>query len=99
MKTNKLTLAIALLVLAIAASSFFSEVSWQIKASSPDSLRRIVGLPSLAVGDLNPAARNPGLEQLCTSFFDMPGSSCIYYTQGVASLNLTLACNVSETQK
>ena len=99
MKTNKFFLLIVLLIVAIVASSIFSEVSWSIKSSSPDALRKIVGLPSLAVGNLNPAARNPGIEQLCTSFYDVPGGYCIYFTQGVAPLNLTLACNVTEVTK
>jgi hypothetical protein len=99
MKTNKLFLLIVILIVSIAASSIFSEVSWSIKSNSPDNLRRIAGLPSLAVGNLNPASRNPGLEQLCTSFYDVPGGYCIYFTPGVAPLNLTLACNVTEVTK
>lgn len=96
---NKLFLLISLLIVAIAASCIFSEISWSIKLSSPDELRETVGLPSLAIGNLSPAARNPGLEQLCTSFFDVPGGYCAYYTQGVAPLNLTLACNITEANR
>jgi hypothetical protein len=96
---NKFAVLIALLIVTIAASSIFSEVSWSIKSSSQDNLRKMIGLPSLAVGNLNPAARNPGLEVLCTSLYDVPGGYCIYFTQGVAPLNLTLACNVTEASK
>ena len=99
MKTNKYFLLISLLIVTIAASCIFSEWSWSIKSSSPDALRRMVGLPSLAIGNLNPAARNPGLEVLCSSFYDVPGGYCSYFTQGVAPLNLTLACNITEVSK
>jgi hypothetical protein len=99
MKTNRFYLSIALLIVTIAASCIFSELSWSIKANNPDPLRKMIGLPSLAVGNLNPAARNPGLEQLCTSFYDVPGGYCIYFTQGVEPLNLTLACNVTGVSK
>jgi hypothetical protein len=99
MKTNKFFLLIALLIVTIAATSVVSEWSWSIKSSSPDTLRKMVGLPSLAVGNLNPAARNPGLEVLCASFYDVPGGYCSYFTQGVSAVNLTLACNVTEVTK
>jgi hypothetical protein len=59
----------------------------------------MAGLPSLAIGNLNPAARNPGLEVLCTSLYDVPGGYCIYFTQGVPQLNLTLACNITGVTK
>jgi p-aminobenzoyl-glutamate transporter AbgT len=96
---SKFFLFIVFLIVVIVLSCAFSEVSWSIKSESPDALRKLVGLPSLAVGDLNPAARNPALEQLCTSFFDVPGGNCIYYTQGIEKTNLTLACNVTEVAK
>jgi hypothetical protein len=83
----------------IAASSLYSELSWSRKSSAPDPLREMVGLPSLAIGNLNPVARNPGIEQLCTSFYDVPGGQCIYFTQGVTPINLTLACNITEATK
>jgi hypothetical protein len=96
---NKFFILIALLMVSIAASCIFSETSWSIKSSSQDNLRKMIGLSSLAVGNLNPAARNPGLEVLCTSLYDVPGGYCSYFTQGVAPLNLTLACNVTGVSK
>jgi len=99
MKTNKFFLLIIFLIISIGVSCLLSEWSWATKYDSPDSLRKVVGLPSLAVGNLNPVARNPGLEVLCTSFYDVPGGYCIYFTQGVAPLNLTLACNITEVSK
>ena len=99
MKINKLLFLITFLIATITVTSVLSEWSWAIKSNSPDPLRKIVGLPSLAIGNLNPVARNPGLEQLCTSFYDVPGGQCIYFNQGVAPINLTLACNISEATK
>jgi hypothetical protein len=96
---NKVFLFTVLLIIAILVSCLYSEVSWALKSNRVDPLRKVVGLPSLAVGNLNPAARNPGLEQLCTSFYDMPGGYCIYFTQGIRPLNLILACNVTEAGK
>jgi hypothetical protein len=95
MKKNGFFQLICVLFLAILVSCIYSELSWSIKSSQPDALRKLVGLPSIAVGNLNPAARNPGLELLCASFYDAPGGYCSYYTAGVSAVNLTLDCNVT----
>ena len=96
MKINKIFLGILVLIIANLLVCLVSEYSWSIKSNSSDSLRKLVGLPSVAVGDLNPAARNPGLEPLCASFYDVPGGYCSYFAQGVSVVNLTLACNITE---
>jgi len=59
-----------------------SEMSWTNKENSPQPLRQVVGLPNIAVGNLNPAARSPGLEVLCISFYDVPGGYCHYFAPG-----------------
>ncbi len=80
MKTTKIIFAVsAVLVIFVFTSCVVSEYSWSTKGNSSDSLRQLVGLPSVAVGNLNPAARNPGLEFLCTSLYDSPGGYCYYF--------------------
>jgi hypothetical protein len=44
----------------------------------------------LAVGNLNPSARNPGVELLCTGLYDVPGGYCNYFTMGVPSTNFSV---------
>ena len=82
-KTRTILSIVVILTLFVLLSSAISELSWASKEQTVDALRRATGLPSLAVGNLNPSARNPGLEILCTSFFDQPGGYCYYYTSGV----------------
>jgi hypothetical protein len=67
----------------IIASYAISELNWTLKEQKQESLRRIIGLPSIAVGNLSPAERNPGLEMICTGLNDQPGGYCYYYTSGV----------------
>ena len=62
MKSKILILAIALLLTFVFVSCIASEISWSMKENNPDSLRYVVGLPSVAVGNLSPSARNPGVE-------------------------------------
>ena len=80
---------IALLLAFVVGSCIVSEISWSTKENTPDSLRQIVGLPSVAVGNLNPSARNPGVELLCTGLYDVPGGYCNYFTIGVPSANFS----------
>ena len=72
----------------VAIACVQSELSWLSKENSPQNLRQLIGLPSIAVGNLSPAARNPGLEIFCASFYDVPGGFCQYFTQGVPYENL-----------
>jgi hypothetical protein len=43
----------------------------------------------VAIGNLNPSARNPGVELLCTGLYDVPGGYCNYFTLGVPSTNFS----------
>jgi hypothetical protein len=87
----------ALLLVFVSVSCLASELSWSAKAENPDYLRQLVGLPSVAVGNLNPSARNPGLEYLCTSLYDVPGGYCYYFTSGLPVTNFTIIANISKS--
>jgi hypothetical protein len=87
MKGRTIGLLIGVLVFFVFISCIASELDWLNKESTSDPIREIVGLPSIAVGNLNPAARNPGLEILCTGLYDSPGGYCSYYTNGVPFFN------------
>lgn len=93
MRTLTPLLLAAVLTLFVLLACAGSEISWSAKESAPDALRQIVGLPSVAVGNLNPSARNPGLELLCTSLYDTPGGYCSYFSLGVSYINFTMAGN------
>jgi hypothetical protein len=96
MKTRTLLAATAALLAFISISCLTSEFSWSDKTNSPDSLRQQVGLPSITVGNLNPSARNPGLELLCTSLYDVPGGYCYYFAPGISVTNITIiAVNIT----
>jgi hypothetical protein len=87
----RLTIYILALLLAfVVGSCIVSEISWSNNENTPDSVRQMVGLPSLAVGNLNPSARNPGIELLCTGLYDVPGGYCNYFTMGVPSTNFSV---------
>jgi hypothetical protein len=95
MKGKTLTFIVGSLMALIVFSCLASELSWSNKEAAPDPVREIVGLPSIAVGNLNPAARNPGLELLCTGFYDTPGGYCSYFANGVPFINFTAAGNIT----
>jgi hypothetical protein len=99
MKTKTVLLAMVGLLIFVFVSSAFSEISWSTSDKKSDSLRQLVGLPSFAVGNLNPSARNPGLEALCTSLIDSPGGYCYYFTPGVPEVNLKIYTNITEPTK
>jgi hypothetical protein len=99
MKTKTLLLATVGLLFFVSLSCVISEVSWSTKANNPDSIRQVVGLPSVAVGNLNPSARNPGLELFCTALYDVPGGYCYYFTPGIPVINLTIVANILESNK
>jgi hypothetical protein len=67
----------------VSLSCIASEVSWANKEKVVDPTRELVRLPSVAIGNLSPAARNPGLEIFCTGLYDTPGGYCTYFTDGV----------------
>jgi hypothetical protein len=93
MKTKTIILIIAVLLAFVFLSCAGSEISWSTKNNNSNSLRQIVGLPSIAIGNLNPSARNPGLELLCTGLYDVPGGYCNYFALGVPYVNFPMASN------
>ncbi len=84
---------ISVLVAFVVIAGFLSEISWSAKESNPDPLRQIVGLPSIAIGNLNPSARNPGVELLCAGLYDVPGGYCSYFALGVPYIDFPMADN------
>ena len=94
MKARIFLLLMVGLLIFIFLSCVVSAISWS-QGSSSDTLRQAVGLPGFAVGNLNPSARNPGLELLCTSLYDSPGGYCYYFTSGVPSYNFTIFANIT----
>ena len=96
MKPRTLLMVLAALIAVVAVACATSEISWSTKTNSPDALRQTVGLPSIAIGNLNPSARNPGLEVLCTGLYDAPGGYCYYFTDGVPYINFTIVSITSE---
>jgi len=95
MKAKFLLAIVAGLLVFVSLVCVISEVSWRTRENAPDSLRQLVGLPSLVIGNLNPAARNPGLEVFCTGLSDVPGGYCSYFTDGVPFINFTMFGNVT----
>jgi hypothetical protein len=95
MKSRTLLLFCGALMVFVFLSSAVNQVSWANKENTQDKMRQIVGLPSIAIGNLNPSARNPGLELLCTGLLDVPGGYCFYFTNGVPFVNGTLSENIT----
>jgi len=83
MKNMTILLVAGGLFAIVAISCAVSEISWSTKENVYDPTRKLVGLPSIAIGNLSPSARVPGLEVLCTGFYDAPGGYCGYFTDGV----------------
>jgi CDP-diacylglycerol pyrophosphatase len=97
MKPRIILISVIALVAVVTVACTASEIVWSTKANNPDALRQTVGLPSIAIGNLNPAARNPGLEVLCTGLYDAPGGYCFYFTNGVPYINFTITTVTAET--
>jgi hypothetical protein len=85
--------AIAILLAFVFISCAASEISWSMKKNNEASLRFVVGLPSVAVGNLSPSARNPGVEVLCTGLYDVPGGYCNYFSMGIPFIGFPMATN------
>jgi len=81
-----------LLVLILCATS---ELSWNIKEQTQQPIRTIIGLPSIAIGNLNPTARNPELEIFCTGLYDQPGGYCFYFSTGVPFEDYQYLANIT----
>ena len=86
-----LVILLPLLVLALFAVNNFAKVD----DSETNNLRSLLGFSSIAIGNLNPAARQPGVEVFCTSIYDVPAGYCIYFTNGVYSDFEQYVANVS----
>jgi hypothetical protein len=95
MKTRTIVLAIVGMLAFISISCYASETSWSAEGTPSGNLRQVVGLPSVAVGNLNPSARNPGVEVFCTALYDAPGGYCYYFTLGLPYTNYTVASNMT----
>ncbi len=93
MKSKLMIYLIVILLTFVFVSSALSEISWSIKDNRADPLRQAIGLPSVAVGNLSPSARNPGVELLCTGLYDVPGGYCNYFTLGVSFTDFPMANN------
>jgi len=99
MRARTILFFVAVLTVFVFFACASSEVSWLNKESAPEPLRQIVGLPSVAIGNLSPSARNPGLELLCTGLYDVPGGYCSYFAPGVPFINFTMAGNFTIGEK
>ena len=97
-RTRTILLATAVLLMFVFISCIASEVSWANKQENYDPTRELVALPSIAIGNLNPSARNPGLEILCTGLFDVPGGYCSYFTPGVPFV-FPLGANITASEE
>jgi len=95
MKARTIIILMTALVALVLFSCVASEISWSNKKSAGDPTRALVGLPSIAIGNLSPAARNPGLEILCTGLYDTPGGYCSYFTDGVPFVDFPLGGNIT----
>ena len=98
MKIRTILLVMTVLLIFVSISSLLSEMSWASKTESPDSLRQLVGLPSIAIGNLNPSARSAGLELFCTSLYDSPGGYCYYFAPGIPAINFTVGVNITKVR-
>ena len=100
MMKGKIILLIFIVLLAIVISSCtISELSWANRENDEDPLRQLIGLPSIAIGNLNPAARNPSLEILCTGLYDTPGGYCNYFTDGVPYFDSPIFGNLTAREE
>ncbi len=97
MKNRVILWATVGLLVFVTISCAISEFSWSAQVGKPDALRQAVALPSVAIGNLNPSARNPGLEFFCTSLLDAPGGYCYYFTLGAPVVNFTIFANVTRS--
>jgi hypothetical protein len=92
---NQLILIVIIMVVAVLISCTISELSWSLKEQTQEPVLTIIGLPSIAVGNLNPAARNPELEVFCTGLYDQPGGYCYYFSSGVPFEDYMYIANIT----
>ena len=91
-------LATIVMLVFVSFSCVLNESSWTSKEDSLIPLYQTVGLPSVATGNLNPSARNPGLEIFCTSLYDLLGGYCYYFTPGVPPDNFKVNVNITVSE-
>ncbi|MGE5637868.1 MAG: hypothetical protein ACM3WQ_04090 [Chloroflexota bacterium] len=95
MKNRLILIAVFLLTLTVLVLCVISELSWNLKEQTQEPIRKITGLPSIAIGNLNPAARNPKLEIICTGLYDQPGGYCYYFSTGVPFEDYQYLANIT----
>jgi hypothetical protein len=95
MKNRIILILFGALLAIIAVSCAVNQISWSIKENTFDPTREVVGLPSIAIGNLSPSARVPGLELLCTGLYDAPGGYCGYFTDGVPFIGFPTGGNIT----
>jgi hypothetical protein len=80
-KIDLLPLAALILTLMVFAFCFVNELNWVVLEQNPvrQTVREVIGLPSIALGTNYGATRNPLLEVYCTSLYDIPGGYCYIY--------------------
>ena len=62
MKNRIILIIFGALIALIAVSCAANQISWSVKENAFDPTREVVGLPSIAIGNLSPSARVPGLD-------------------------------------
>lgn len=95
MKNRTILIVVFFLAAFVLVSGAANEISWLAKENEYDPTREIVGLPSVAIGNLSPSARVPGLELLCTGLYDVPGGYCGYFTDGVPFIDFPKGGNIT----
>jgi len=95
MKNRIILILFGALLVFIAVSYAANQISWSTKENTFDPTREVVGLPSIAIGNLSPSARVPGLELLCTALYDVPGGYCGYFTDGVPFIAFPIGGNIT----
>ena len=89
----QLSIILPVLVLACFA---ISQVNLIQEDKETNNLRELLGFPSLAIGNLSPAARELGLQLFCTGIYDTPGGYCSYYANGVYRDFSNYVANITE---
>ncbi len=56
-KTRTMLAATTAMLVFVFLSCLASELSWSNKEDSSSSMRQLIGLPSIAIGNLNPSAK------------------------------------------
>jgi hypothetical protein len=95
LKSRNILIILAILLTVVFTSCYFNEIAWRNKENTLDPVRLSLRMSSLAIGNLSPSARNPGLEFFCTGLYDTPGGYCSYFTDGVPFINFRFGGNIT----